>query len=406
MAAGVDPRSRPASLRVAWRTLAGTTAAQTSLSVADHGIPTLTGFIKTDLGVSASVAALLALSITGGKVVSSYLAGRAADALGERRVLLAGCLGAGVTLGVGAWLPLAGLAAALVLSGVFIATSTPAGGRLVAAAFPPGRRHFAIGIRQTGIPLGGLVGAALLPWVASRWGWPAAVATSGGMAAAGAAAVLALTERHAAPRPERPARMPIAALLLHRELATIVVWGCLVVSAQYALLAYLALTVHDAAGMSIAFATIVVIAAQAGGVAGRLGWGLFSDLSGADRRPLLIGISLSGAAVAVLLAALPGRVPFGAVVVLGVVAGIALIGWQGLWVAGVMDIVGPDDAGAATGLGVTFIAASVLCLPPAYGLVADATGSFAATWVAVAGVLAVASVVAATLPRAAIARAA
>jgi MFS family permease len=370
-----------------------------ALSVADQGIPTLTAFIKTDLGLSASVAALIALSITGGKIIASYVAGRAADAFGERRMLLMGCLGAAITLVLAAWLPLPALVAGLVLSGVFIATSPSAGGRLISSSFPHGRRNFAIGIRQTGIPLGALVGAALLPWVAVNWGWQAAIATSGGVAGLGALAVLFLTEPGAETVAPRPTPTSLRTLLADRQLMIVFAWGCLLVSAQYAVLAYLALTVHAAAGTSLALATVVVIAAQAGGVLGRLGWGLVNDTAAAGRRRLLlVGISVSGTAAALLLALLPGRVSFSWMIVLGVVAGVALVGWQGMWTTVVMDIVGPADSGAAIGLGVTFIAVTALCLAPVYGLLADLTGSYAATWLAVAGVLAVATLVAAALP--------
>jgi MFS family permease len=146
-----------------WRLLGAAVVAQVGISVIDQGIPTLTGFIKTDLGVSAAGAGLVVSSFTFGRIFGSYGAGVAADRLGERRVLVAGGLAAGGLVALAATAPLGALVALLIVAGVASAASTPAGGRLVLVSFPRERRGLALGVRQTGIPVGGLVAAALLP---------------------------------------------------------------------------------------------------------------------------------------------------------------------------------------------------------------------------------------------------
>ena len=54
-------------------------------------------------------------------------------------------------------------------------------------------------------------------------------------------------------------------------------WGSLVVVGQYALLAFLALDIHDATGRSLASASVLVVVAQIAGILGRLMWGALSD---------------------------------------------------------------------------------------------------------------------------------
>ena len=108
-----------------------------------------------------------------------------------------------VLLAAAAPLPL--LVPLLVLAGATGASSTPAGGRLVLLAFPRNRRGFALGIRQTGIPVAGLITALALPWIAhfSSWRWSIAVA-----AGVTALTALPLLSLRAEPRPPRPARPP------------------------------------------------------------------------------------------------------------------------------------------------------------------------------------------------------
>ena len=50
-------------------------------------------------------------------------------------------------------------------------------------AFPRHRRGFALGVRQTGIPIGGLIAAALLPWIAHLHGWRWSLAAAAGITA-------------------------------------------------------------------------------------------------------------------------------------------------------------------------------------------------------------------------------
>ena len=59
--------------------------------------------------------------------------------------------------------------AASSLFGAAYAASTPAGGRAILAWFDRDR-GFAMGIRQTGVPVGGLLGALTLPLVAHAFG--------------------------------------------------------------------------------------------------------------------------------------------------------------------------------------------------------------------------------------------
>ena len=139
----------------AWRVLGVAVVAQVGYSVLEQGIPTLTGFVKVDLGLSAFVAGLAVSSFVFGKIFGSYLAGVAADRLGEGRVLVAGGLATACLVALAMLSPLPVLFVLLVAAGMASAASTPAGGRLVLLAFPPNRRGLALGIRRRASRSGG-----------------------------------------------------------------------------------------------------------------------------------------------------------------------------------------------------------------------------------------------------------
>ena len=115
--------------RHAWHVLGVAVAAQVGVSVMDQGIPTLTGFIKADLGLSAAAAGLTVSSFAFGRIFGAYAAGVAADRVGERRVMLLGALAAAAFVVLAAVTPFPGFAVFFALAGAAGASSTPAGGR-------------------------------------------------------------------------------------------------------------------------------------------------------------------------------------------------------------------------------------------------------------------------------------
>ena len=374
----------------AWRVLGVAVAAQVGVSVMDQGIPTLTGFIKADLGLSAAAAGLTVSSFAFGRIFGAYAAGVAADRVGERRVMLLGALAAAALVALAAVTPFPGFTLLFALAGAAGASSTPAGGRLVLLAFPRNRHGLALGIRQTGIPIGGLIAAATLPWLAglASWRWSLVAA-----AAMCVIAVVPLTllksDRTADDSPVAP---PVAARLRHdRNLLLLTSWSCLVVTGQYALLAFLALDLHQRIGLSLERGSLLVALANLSGIAGRVAWGAVSDRAlSHGRKPLLLVLTAACLIAALALFAAPSSASTAEMAALAILAGLTLIGYQGLWITMVAEVAGPVRVGAATGFAVTFVGVAIALSPGFYGLVADIAGTYRAIWGVLSVVIAVA----------------
>ena len=389
---GLPLRLSRVAQRSPWTILGMAVAMQFGVSLIDQGILTLTGFIKQDLGLSAFTAGLIVASFALGRIAGAYGAGVAADRIGEQRTLLAGGLATAVIVLAAAAAPLPLLVPLLVLAGAAGASATPAGGRLVLLAFPRNRRGVALGIRQTGIPVAGLIAALALPWIAhfSTWRWAIAVA-----ATVTALCAVPLLGLRGEPRPARSAtRLPHVGR--NRDLLLLTIWGCLIVTGQYALITFLALDLNQSAGLTLAEGSSLVAVANGAGVIGRVAWGLFSDRRPSGSRKIyLLTINAVGLLGSLLLFAVPRSVPLALTGAIVALAGLALIGYQGLWVTMVAEVAGPERVGAATGFAITFVSCAIAASPPLYGLVADQTGSYRAIWLVLAGVLAIALVPAA-----------
>jgi MFS transporter, ACS family, aldohexuronate transporter len=371
-----------------WGILGLAVLAQVGFSITEQGIPALNGFIKTDLGVSAAVAGLIVACFPLGRIGGSYAAGIAADRFGERRVLLAGGIVGGALTVLAASAPVVALCGLFFLAGAASAAATPAGGRMVLAAFPPHRHGLALGARQTGIPLGGLIATATLPSLAHALGWRWALVFAGALTVAFVLPLLRVELESspptvgAGPSPGRD-----------RDVRLLTLWGSLVVVGQYALLAFLALDLHDSTGRSLASASVFVVVAQAAGIAGRLGWGALSDRGDRPRRkPMLLVLTSTGLISALLLFAVPRSAPPAVLLVVAALAGSSLVGFQGLWITMLAELSPPGRVGATTGFAITFTVTAVTLTPPVLGLVADLAGTYRAVWAVLAGLLACAFV--------------
>lgn len=384
-----------------WGVLALVTAAHALGSLSALAVAPLAPFLLDGLGLSRIEVGLFLPAVYLGGVIMSLPAGWATERAGVGAPLAAGLALIGATVALAALAPsMPALLALLILGGFGFSILNPATGRAVYDWFPASERGLAMGVKQAGLTIGGIVAALALPPLAVALGWRAALA-AGGVASLACALLVAAAYREAprrvtAPTGTRPRMADLAPVV--RRPGVVVVLGCGLALgiAQSAVLAHLALFARDAFALSSVDAGRLLAVAHLGGVAGRLGWGAVSDRAfGGRRRPGLTANAVVGAAGFALFAlggALPPAVAIGA----AFVAGVGAFGWVGLYFALMAEIGGARFAGLMTGLGVVFAWGGVLLGPPLFGGLAQATDSYRAGWLALAGL---ALAVAGVLPR-------
>src|SRR5262245_41519881 len=170
-----DPHSRqrrqagrPLHPHYRWAVLAAGTLAQASFSAITVGLAVLAPQLRAEHGLSLGQVGVLLSSAWLGALPTLLLWGLAADRYGERLVLSLGLLASAVCLVGAAFAPSFGvLVSSLALSGATGGSVNSASGRAVMQWFAPDERGVALGIRQTAIPVGGLVAALVFPALAS-----------------------------------------------------------------------------------------------------------------------------------------------------------------------------------------------------------------------------------------------
>jgi predicted MFS family arabinose efflux permease len=393
----------------AGRVLALTTLQQAGLTTIRFGLPVLAPFWRDALGISLAQVGVLLGAFDLGALLLFLPLGLLTDRWGEPAVLAAGALFTAVmSAAVAGAHGFGTLAALLALAGLGYGSGQTAGTKAVAAAFGPRGRGVAMGIRQSGLPLGGMIAAALIPALAGAFGWRAGVL--------GAAAVCALTGLVCAfglrgagdaagvnagihrPPHGRPLPARLAGILADAGIRRTTIVAMLLVIGQFCYQGYLALYMVDRFGWSKHLAAALLLAVHGGGIAGRMGWGALSDrLLGGRRTPALAWCAALCALFPLALIAMPRPVPAATAATVACAGGVLLLGWNGLYSTLILEGAGTHDAGAAMGISMTMLYAVTFITPPAFGWMVERT-SYAAAWLSLAAFLALGYAVSRRIP--------
>lgn len=279
----------------------------------------------------------------------------------------------------------------LALMGAGYSISNPATARGVFEWFPQKRRATAMGIKQVGVPLGGILGAAngaLVTVVAISdimLGIAGLVLVNG---------VLCL----------RLARLPTTthSQVKQHPLANIlevigdwninrfVILSGLYNFGQTNFFAFLTLFMREVALASQPMASLAVGIAQASSAVGRIGWAVVSDtLFKGRRKGLVVGMGVAAMVFLALMVTVgPGT---------GLYLGLGLALLLGLTIASFAPLVQtlsvettePRLSGSAMGYNMFATHIGGMIGPPVFGAVVDATGTYASGWLLTSAVVGV-----------------
>ncbi len=372
-----------------WIILLLATLVQVGVSILQQAPAALEPVPTTDLDLSRAQIGLLSSAIWGGMLLAMLPVGLLIDRHGERRFIIAGVtVMALLSLWATRFDTFVWLLILFLLASLGASTSAPGGSKAIAAWFPRSRRGGAMGIRQTGVTIGGLLAAFLLPPVAVRFGWEAGLGL-GAVVALVAVFCFALFYRElpddagegvGAPAP----RVPVRSIVREPGFLAATGYAFVFMGVQGSSASYLALSLHEEVGLSIVAAGVFLAVFQMGGIAGRIGWGVVSDRIG-RRGPVmvLVGLVAMGSCLAMASAGEDTLIPF--VAVFAFLLGLSAMGWNGVYLTLLSESVPMHAAATAMGASLTIAFVGMFLASPLFGLAADLTGSYGASWLGLAG---------------------
>jgi sugar phosphate permease len=338
----------------------GTVAAAGAAVTFVTGLPVLAPTLRDRFDLSLGEVGLLLAAAWIGSTLTLLPWGLVADRFGERLALVLGLGGSALCLVAAAYASAFGILLLLLgLAGACGASVNAASGRAVMQWFGEHERGLALGIRQTAIPFGGLVGALAVPAVADAGGTRAAFILLGACSGAGAI-VGGLVLRTREPGDAVDAAS-LSSTLTDTRLVRLCVGSGIYLYAQVAILGFTVVFLHDEHGLSESSAALVLAVAQVLAVGLRIGAGRWSDVTGSRIVPLR-RIGLAVVASLALTAAL-ARGPLWPLLVVLALAGALSMGWNGLSFAAAAELAGARRSGASIGFQQTVLSAIGVAAP-------------------------------------------
>jgi MFS family permease len=373
-----------------WKVLAVGVAANASVSAAATGFPTTAVWVRSAYHLSNGQLGVALGALGLGVALSELPWGVLTDRWGDRPVLLTGLFSTAVALVAMAFFAtpanasFAWLVAGLCALGLLGGSVNGSSGRAVMAWFGEGERGLAMSIRQTAVPLGGGIGAALLPWLATSYGFGVVFGALAAMCAL--SGVFAWRWLHERPHAMHHAVANKGAAPLGNAQVWRVVLGIGVLCVpQFAVLSFASVFMHDAARFSVAAISATMGTLQLGAILMRIWSGRYTDRHGNRRAYLRVSTIVACASfIALGLAAAFGAVHWPVLLAaLLILAGVCVSAWHGVAYTELATLAGAARAGTALGMANTAVFAGFFVTPLAIPHVL-AIGSWPLVWLAAA----------------------
>jgi MFS transporter, ACS family, hexuronate transporter len=362
-----------------YRILGLLTATQIGSAVIQQGLGVLAPIFIAEFAVSKAQLGAIFGAMFLGTASCTAIAGVMTDRLGERRMIaISASLMTIALLSACAVENYLWLVITMTLFGIAYASSAPAGTRAILAWFDRDR-GFAMAFRQTGVTLGGLIGALMLPFVALHFGGYRAALFASAILVAVPAAITLLVYREPGferGRKQQSFRQILRELPAHARdprLLTVAGTAIVLVSLQQAMNGFLTVTNVTVVGLNPTTAAVAFACAQGSATFGRLFWGWVSDrFLGGERIGMLGGLAVVGS-LSAFAVAVQGPATQAWAIPVALFLGLGAAGWNGVQVAALGEIGGPARAGSVLGLALTVIFGASAIAPVAFGAIADHT---------------------------------
>lgn len=289
-------------------------------------------------------------------------------------------IGIGLMTGAAGNLPLLALAAVVIGSGT--ALSTPASSHLLARYSPPRHAPLIFSVKQTGVPVGGLMAGTLVPFLLMLVDWRATFLATGALCLAFAIFLQPYRQRFDGDR--NPAHRPAPGdilenlrLVLGTPALRVMAFAMFTfVGLQGLFGAYFVTLVTEGTGRPLETANHLFSIAMGTAIGARILWGWIGSTF-LPARAVLAGLAVA-MAIASLLTGFYR--PYWSDLAIGAVAVLycsTAVSWHGLFLSEVAKLAPSDKVGPVTGGVLAFGGAGMMCYPFVYAFLLRATGDYA-----------------------------
>ncbi len=346
-------------------------------------VPVMAPVLSSALGIDSSLVGVYQSSVFAGAAVLTVFSGSLVRRYGGVRVNQLSLVIAIIALLLALDGRVSTLLACALGVGMGYGLATPGASHVLARVSPSAHRGLVFSLKQSAVPVGGLIAGLLVPPVAEGFGWRAALITVAVIIAIAMICVQPLRARLDGDR-DPAFKVTVSApwqsvlmVLRTPALRPIAVVAFTFGAIQLCLFAFLVTFLVERVALTLVLAGTVFSVMQGSGVVARIVWGWLSDHVATSRTLLAIigvGIIVSTMAANEMT---PGW-PLLIIMLVSAVMGATAVGWNGIYLAEVARVVPQEQVGAATGGVLMFTFLGVVAGPSTFGVLVRHTGEYTA----------------------------
>ena len=362
-----------------------------------QGFKAMLPLVSTDFQITGTQAGLYATAFFLSGTLLAITSGRVVDRIGPKKSLVGATLIIAGLMFLHTLMPTFTMILLLAFfTGAGFSIITPAINKGVINLVPPKKRAVSIGLAQAGGGIGGILGASLLPFLGSVFGWRKAL-----FFAALVALVMALVlTKFYHPKKDKknetednsmnlPGSLKddFGALISNPILILVCIMGLVFGFTMGNMTIHYTLFLTGDINLTPAFAGFLLSSFMFGGIIGQPTMGYVNDRFFYSNRRLglfMLGIISSIMLLILGIIVFSGNLAFISILGISFVFGIFALAIPGLVFTTIGDVVEDRLIGTATGIALVFIRTGVVIGPPIVGFVADIRGNYQASWILLA----------------------
>lgn len=371
-----------------WTALSVIWVSQTVSAFILFAIPPVAPFLQADLNLTRAQIGLFISAMYVGVAVLSIPSGNLTDMFGVRRMLLSGTVLMGLLIILASQVRgFMEIFVFLSLLGVAYSSIPPSTSKGVIEWFPVEERAMAMGVKQTGVTVGGLIAAVTLPLLAVAFDWRYSLMLAGAAAIIIGASVSPLYREFRENSKFKPSVdwRNLGEVFRYRNIVMISLVALVFGAVQLSFATYLVLYLKEVMGFGVVLAGLYLASANGAGTLARVVFGLISDRLFHGRRKIVLAIS---GCITTLMCSVLGLMPGGAYVwfvfMSVLILGFSAMGHNAVMITFVGESTCRELSGVAVGLLLTMISIGVIIGPPLFGYTVDLTETYSSAWLMLA----------------------
>ena len=363
-----------------WIIVLVATLSQTAATFVTYGMGPIATFYQIEWGLSSFQTGFIVSAVNIGPIFSMMLFGYLMDKKGEKQIIGWGS----ILLGFSALLLMlvnnyAMLILLLLIVGVWYGSAQTGGSTAIVKWFPDKHRGLAIGIRQTGIPIGGALASVILTYMYYQHSLTSVHLVQGFVAIGGGLLFLLIYQEPK--NPEAVAATSVTfkekleAIKNNKDLYPIYIVGIVMMTLQMILVAHFMSYLHQEGGYSLTEAGQYLSLLLIGGMIGRVVIAWISDQFFAQKREYLLMIVM--VSTVILTVILPLMLQAQVLMLFYCfLLGFVALGWYSLFIACVTEQSHPHYVGLTVSAALTLNQFFIVIAPSLYGYMVTVFSSY------------------------------